>query len=167
MKIIDPRFLRYSRYYFLQAFLAAGTMLVILIFVDSLADAALVAALGGSVLIVFVHPNSHAAKPRSLVGGHFLAMLIGSLTALVLFAMPVQASLGNARVLFDLGLAGSLGLLILVMAITDTEHPPAAGTVLGVASQPLDFKTVVIIISAVLLLFALQWFLKPYLQDLT
>ena len=66
----------------------------------------------------------------------------------------------------DLSLAVSVGLLILVMAITDTEHPPAAGTVLGMATRPWELKTTAIIIGAVLLLAAIHYLLRSSLPDL-
>ena len=57
VEIIDPRFLRHSHIYLSQAFLAT---LTILLFVDSLADATLAAALGSSIVILFVHPSASA-----------------------------------------------------------------------------------------------------------
>ncbi len=57
VEVLDPRFFRYSHRYLLQSGLAALAMLAVLLFVDSLADAALVAGLGSSVLIVFLHPS--------------------------------------------------------------------------------------------------------------
>ena len=66
----------------------------------------------------------------------------------------------------DLSLAVSVGLLILGMAITDTEHPPAAGTVLGMATRPWDTQTFMIIIGAVLLLAVIQRLLRSHLRDL-
>ncbi len=89
VRIIDPQFSQHSHRYLLQASLAALGMLAILVFVDSLSDAALAAGLGASVVIVFVHPSSHPAQARSLIGGHGLAILLGSALSLVLFAAPV------------------------------------------------------------------------------
>ena len=66
----------------------------------------------------------------------------------------------------DLSLALSVGALILVMAVTDTEHPPAAGTVLGFSTRSWDPSTTAIIIAAVLLLALIKRLLSPYLRDL-
>ena len=57
VEIIYPRFRRHSHSYLRQAFLATLAMLAmlaILLVVDSLADAALAAALGSSIVILFV-----------------------------------------------------------------------------------------------------------------
>ena len=166
IRIIDPQFSRYSHRYIIQAGLAALGMLAILVFVDSLSDAALAAGLGSSVVIVFVHPSSHAAQPRSLMGGHGLAILLGSALSLVLFAAPVADFLLDAGLVRDFSLALSVGVLILVMAVTDTEHPPAAATILGFSTRSWDPSTMVLIIAAVLMLTLIKKVLSPYLRDL-
>ena len=101
----------------------------VLLFVDNLSQAALAAGLGSSVVILFLHPSRHSASPRALIGGHGLGLLLGSAFAVLLFASPVETFLEDLSPVRDLGLAISVGLLILGMAITGTEHPPAAGTV--------------------------------------
>ncbi len=165
VKVVDPRFARYSHSYLAQAGLAVVAMLVILLFVNSLSDAALAAGLGSSLVILFVHPSSNAAKPRSLIGGHGFGLLAG-VGALLIFLSPIGEFIEQTRVLFDLTLAVSVGVLILIMAITDTEHPPAAGTVLGVAMQPWDPIRVAVIIGAVMLLALIKWLLQTRLRDL-
>ena len=164
--IIDPKFSRHSRRYVFQAALGTLAILVVLLFVDSLSQAAIAAALGSSVIILFVHPSGQATSPRALMGGHGLGLLLGSAFAVLLFASPVETFLENLSPVRDLGLAISVGLLILGMAITDTEHPPAAGTVLGMATRPWDLQTFLIIIGAVLLLAAIQRLLRSHLRDL-
>ena len=66
----------------------------------------------------------------------------------------------------DLALATSVGLLIIVMAVTDTEHPPAAGNVLGMATRTWDPRITVIIVGAVLLLAVVKRILQRHLRDL-
>ena len=166
VRVVDPQFSQHSHRYLIQAGLAALGMLAILVFVDSLSDAALAAGLGSSVVIVFIHPSSHAAQARSLVGGHGLAILVGSALSLILFAAPVTDFLDDLGLLRDLSLALSVGILILIMAVTDTEHPPAAGTVLGFSTRGWDLSTTVIIIAAVVLLAVIKRLLTPYLRDL-
>ena len=163
---VDPQFSRHSHRYLFQAGLAAVGMFAVLLFVDSLSDAALAAGLGASVLIVFVHPSSHAAQPRCLIGRHALAILVGSAFSLILFAAPVASFLENLGPVRDLSLALSAGVLILVMAVTDTEHPLAAGTVLGMSTRNWEPSTTAIIITAVLLLAVIKRLMSPYLRDL-
>lgn len=165
VELIDKRFASNFRDYLVQSVLAACAMLVVLVFVDSLADAALAAGLGSSIVILFVHPSSPSAKVRSLVGGHSFALMIGA-CALFIFSSPISAYINDTRILFDVTLALSVGVLILVMAITDTEHPPAAGTLMGVALQPWDPTKVGIIVGAVIMLAIIKWMLRHYIKDL-
>ena len=81
-----------------------------------------------------------------------MALLLGSAFSVLLFAMPVETFLADLSAVRNLSLAVSVGLLILAMAITDTEHPPAAGTVLGMGTRPWELDTTGIIIGAVLML---------------
>ena len=166
VRVFDPQFSRHSHRYLIQAGLAAMGMLAILVFVDSLSDAALAAGLGSSVVIVFIHPSSHAAQARSVIGGRGLAILVGSALSLVLFAAPVADFLEEFSLVRDLSLALSVGVLILVMAVTNTEHPPAAGIVLGFSTREWDPSTMAIIIAAVLLLALIKKALNSYLRDL-
>ena len=170
--IVDPEFSRSRRHYLAQAGLATVAMLAVLLLTDSLSDAALAAGLASSVIILFMHPSSRAATPRALVGGHLLALGVGSGFSLLLFSangvpflegMAVIESVGLLRAL---PLAASVGILILMMAMTDTEHPPAAGTVLGIASQVWDPFTTAVIIGAVVLLVCIKVVLHRYLRDL-
>ena len=164
--LLDPQFHRSHKNYLIQVALATGAMFVILSLVDSLSDAALAAGLGSSVLIVFLNPSNRSASPRSLIGGHFLGALIGLGFSLLLFSTPLEDSLTSSTLLRGGILAASVGILMLVMSTTDTEHPPAAGTVLGIATKAWDPFIMSIIIGAVLLLAFIKFLLNRYLHDL-
>jgi CBS-domain-containing membrane protein len=164
--LIDPQFRRQPRHYFVQGGLATIGMFAVLLFVDSFSDAAVAAGLGASVFIIFVHPTSKSAAPRALLGGHFLALLVGSVFSLVLFAPLVSGILEGVGALRDLALAASVGAMIVLMAITDTEHPPAAGTVLGMSTRVFDPSIFAIIIGAVIVLAVIKRVLRRYLRDL-
>jgi len=60
----------------------------------------------------------------------------------------------------------SVGLSIFVMVITNTEHPPAAGTALGIVVQGWSYSTIVIILITISLLSMTKYLLKPWLKDL-
>ena len=164
--LLDPQFRRSHKNYIIQVALATAAMFVILLMVDSLSDAALAAGLGSSVLIVFLNPSNRSASPRSLIGGHFLGVLIGLGISLLLFSTPLEDSLTSSTLLRGGILAASVGILMLVMSTTDTEHPPAAGAVLGIATKAWDPFIMSIIIGAVLLLAFIKFLLNRYLHDL-
>ena len=88
------------------------------------------------------------------------------MTSELRFAGPIGAFLNGAAALRDLTLASSVGMVIIIMAVTDTEHPPAAGTVLGMSIRAWDPLTTLTIVGAVLLLACIKHLLQRYFRDL-
>ena len=163
----DPGFVSSPLRFVVQAGLATLVMLAILTFVDSLSTAAISAGLASSVVGVFIAPSNSTARIRSVVGGHGIALLLGSLFSVFLFLTPIETFLGNTEILRLLSLASAVGLSMLLMAMTNTEHPPAAGTALGMASREFDLLIFFSIIGAVALLAVMKLALRPQLRDLT
>jgi CBS-domain-containing membrane protein len=136
-------------------------------FVNSLSNAAIAAGLASSVVIIFVNPSNRTARIRSVVGGHGLALVLGSAFSLLLFFGPVVAFLDDLEMLRNLAYAAVVGLSVLLMAITNSEHPPAAATAIGMASREFDVAIFGSIIGAVLMLVVIKLALRPHLRDLT
>ncbi|MEG3639542.1 HPP family protein [Magnetococcus sp. PR-3] len=88
----------------------------------------LMAPFGASCVLLFALPNSPLAQPKNLIGGHFLAALVG-LTLVVL--------MGENS--WSMGLA--VGVAILLMQLTGTTHPPAGATPLVVMGMPHHLST--------------------------
>ena len=163
----DPGFARHPWAFASQAVLATVVMLVILAFVNSLSSAAIAAGLASSVVGIFIGPSNRTASVRSVVGGHALALALGSLFSVLLFLGPVEGFLDQRDLMQNVSLALAVGLAMLFMAFTNTEHPPAAGTALGMASREFEFPIFLSIIGAVALLAVMKLAIRPYLQDLT
>ena len=85
----------------------------------------------------------------------------------LLFAGPVESFLDDTATVRVLAFAVIVGLSILLMAITDTEHPPAAGIAIGMASREWEPEIFGGIIGAVLGLAAFKVLLRRHLHDLT
>ena len=163
----DPGFAGAPLRFVLQAGLATLAMLAILTFVDSLSTAAIAAGLASSVVGIFIAPSNPTARIRSVVGGHGVALILGSVFSVILFLGPIEAFLSGERIFLHFSLAVAVGLSVLLMAITNTEHPPAAGTALGMASREFDTLIFFSIIGAVALLGVIKLVLRPQLRDLT
>ena len=163
----DPGFARFPWAFAFQAALATAVMLAILTFVQSLSSAAIAAGLASSVVGIFIAPSNQTARIRSVVGGHGVALALGSLFSVMLLFDPVQSFLMDAEVLRNLSYAAAVGAAMLLMAITNSEHPPAAGTALGMASREFDILIFLSIIGAVALLAVMKLAMRPYLRDLT
>lgn len=170
VELYDVRFFRLAGKFLLQSLLAAVAMLAVLTLVDSIADAALAAGLASSVFIVSMTPGARRADLRHLIGGHLLGLFIGVLVALLLFhsLLPplVLGSDGVSNWWVNTIAALAVGVVILVMAVTDTDHPPAAATTLGFALRDLDWTLVGLFALAVLLLACLKVVMRRWLNDL-
>ena len=164
--LLDPKFRRHYRQYIFQALLATVAMALILLFVDSLSTAAIAAGLGSSVVGIFINPTGATARLRAVVGGHTMALLLGSVFSFILFAGSIEGFIADHSQFHALMMALSVGLLILVMAVTDTEHPPAAGIVIGMSSREWTPEVFGAILGALVLLGAIKLVLKRHLRDL-
>ncbi len=141
-------------------------MLVILSFVEILTRTAIVAALGASTFIVFAMPNSRTAGPRRLIGGHIAGILCG-LACYYLFNGGLLKDLSESYdIVIWFSYALSVVLSMFVMAITSTEHPPAASTALGIAAFGVSWQIVVFIIAFAVFLSLARRLLSPWLKDL-
>jgi CBS-domain-containing membrane protein len=60
----------------------------------------------------------------------------------------------------------AVGISIFIMAVTNTEHPPAAGISLGLVINPWSLVTIIFILCAIIWLAVIRKILKPYLMDL-
>jgi len=60
----------------------------------------------------------------------------------------------------------AVGLSIFIMAVTNTEHPPAAGIALGLLINKWDWMTIIFILFAISWLTGVRKILNPYLMDL-
>lgn len=70
----------------------------------------------------------------------------------------------NNQTLFVYALA--VGLSIFLMAITNTEHPPAAGTALGVVAHAWSYQIVVFILLCAVSLAIVRRLFSSHLRDL-
>ena len=166
LHLIDNSFLRSPKSFIIQSLLAVLILAVILYFVETLTHAAIVAALGSSAFVVFAMPQSVAAQPRRLIGGHIVGILSGTLCYFVFLVGPLGEIITGWEftTLFIYALA--VGFSIFLMAITNTEHPPAAGTALGIAAHTWSYQVVLFILLSVIILALIRAIMKSRLKDL-
>ena len=140
-KIFDRHLIFRYRHYLFQTGLATVALIIMLLVEDAVLNAAIVVAIASSTFIVFVVPNSVAATPRRVIGGHVVAVIVGAVGSGVLMIPALEAFAEQSRYLVDVVAALSVGLSILFMVATNTEHPPpAAGTALGLVIQGLGLQ---------------------------
>jgi CBS-domain-containing membrane protein len=164
--IIDKKVSKNLLRYLGQCFLATLTILAVLLFLDLLTETAIIASLGASAFIVFTMPRTYSSDPRRLIGGYIVGILIG-----ILFNQ--FSNLEQTKYLFfnettSLVVFGAIavGIAIFVMAITNTEHAPAAGIALGLVINQWTPKTILFILIAIIWMASVRKILKPYIIDL-
>jgi CBS-domain-containing membrane protein len=150
-------FREHWRNYFIQSLMAALVMFGIL-FVLSLKDVVVMASIGSTAFIVFTMPASITAKSRNVIGGHFVGALFGSLCALI----PHSESLSAIAVY-----SFAVGLAIFSMVVLDVEHPPAAGTALGISMTGISWSLGIALFISVCMLSSAHRLFRKNLRDLT
>ncbi|MFC2099261.1 HPP family protein [Candidatus Bipolaricaulota bacterium] len=163
MRIVDEKFRQQPLRFLAQSFLAFAAVAIIAVYLGALTNGAVVVALGASAFIVFATPEHDTAQPRRLLGGHAICIAIG-----LLCSIPFRLSL-LPKTSTSVGLiaAAAVGLAILAMTVTDTEHPPAAGNALAFAISSRGTDHVLFIVAAVACLGLVHRLLRKWLRDLT
>jgi SAM-dependent methyltransferase len=163
--LIDRHFRRRWQRYLLQAGLAAATLAAVVALEETLTNAAIVTAIASSAVIIFISPHSRMSSPRRVLGGHLIAILVGLVIGAIVHdwaGEPFASSLVT-----DVAAAVGVGVVMLLMAATDTEHPPAAGTVLGLVLAPNPLSNGLLVIAAALALTGVRTVFRPWLIDLS
>lgn len=166
MQIIDRGFVRAPKSYIIQSLLAVVAVAIILYFIEVLTHAAIVAALGASAFIVFAMPHSITARPRRLIGGHIIGIICGSLCYYAFLTGPLGQLSASWEFIPWCACALSVGLSIFLMATTNTEHPPASATALGIVAHGWSYQIVIFVLLCAISLAIIRRLLRGYLRDL-
>lgn len=167
MKILDEKFLKNTWRYLFQCAMATAAVLAVLLILNVVSEAAVIAALGASSFIAFTMPHANVSRPRYLVGGYVVAGVAGLLCWFV-SVHPWLEELGiPPDKMLVLSGGAAVGLAMFLMVVTDTEHPPAAGFALGLAvMEKFSVEVVLVAVGGVVLLSVIKRLLKPVLINL-
>jgi CBS-domain-containing membrane protein len=154
---IDREFRLYWKNYVIQSLLASGAIFIVIYFL-SLQNAVIIASVGATTFIVFAMPDSITAQTRNVIGGHVVGLFCG-----FLFSLIPHSSLLYSTLVYSL----TVGTAIFIMVVTDTEHPPAAGTALGVAMTGITLRVLIVVVISIIILSVIHRLLKRFLRDLT
>ena len=155
--------IRKMRQYLIQVGLATGALAITILAADLITGsitsrAVVVAAIASTAFILFVSPHSDTARLRHVGGGHFVAIVIA--LPFAFFASSVSG------VAFSLYIATAVGLSMLAMAATNTEHPPAAGTAFAIVAHGVSFTLILLVLIAIGVLMLTHSIFKKWMNDL-
>ena len=169
-RLVDRRIRRRWKNYLFQCGISTLALMMILLVVDVVFQAAIVVAIASTAFIIFVMPHSAASNPRRVVGGHVVGVIVGWCSTLVL-ALLGEDIASQSRIALNIIAAASVGVSIFIMVVTDTNHPPAAGTALGltIGEGSLGegtFLTILFILAGTVILSTVHRILRPKLINL-
>jgi CBS-domain-containing membrane protein len=164
VQTIDRKFLSHPKRYVFQTALATGTLAAVLVIGGALSNVAIITAIAASAFLVFIGPDQRLAQPRRVIGGHLTGCLAGLAGALALGLIHDHVS--GAAFVDEVIAAIAVGAGIIAMGMSDTEHPPAAGTVLGLVLGAHAIESAVVLMLAILMIHAARQLLRPWLVDL-
>ena len=164
-KIIDRKFRQNKLRYVFQCGLAGLCMLAVLLFLNVLEHTALLASLGSTAFVIFTVPHSYLSRPRPVIGGYLVAIAAGGPCHEMQVYGPLSTLTGPESSLIVFG-ALAVAAAIFLMALTNTEHAPAAGVALGLVLNTWDYATLSFIFGACLFFSLMRWVLKDRLMDL-
>lgn len=154
---IDREFRLYWKHYVLQSLLATASVFIVLYFL-SWQHAVIIASIGATTFIVFAMPDYITAQSRNVIGGHIVGLFCG-----FVFSLIPHSALWLSALVYSL----AVGTSIFIMVVTDTEHPPASGTALGVVMTGISLQVLIVVVMSIIILSVIHRLLKPYLKDLT
>lgn len=165
-RLIDRKFRRHWRNYIFQCALSTLALLLILLVVDVVLNAAIVVAIASSAFIVFVRPHGEASAPQRVLGGHIVAVIVGAAFSL-LYLLPGYGewALDNNFARDSMAVL-SVGLSTLIMVLTNTEHAPAAGTALGLVVEGWEPSAALFVLIGAFMLVVVHYMLRSRLTNL-
>ena len=161
-----PRLRGHRGVYLAQAAIAGVALFVVFAAEDALVNGAVLAAIASTAFVLMVTPHSVVATPRHAIGGHAVCALAGSLVAILLASGPGETLPDDVLLFPEFAAALAVGASIVLMGLTDTEHPPAAGTALGFAVVDFDTVLLLVLAASIAALVVAQQLLLPRLRDL-
>jgi len=152
----DNKFTYYKKYFFLQC--TAVTLTIgLIIYILTMQNAVIVASIGASAFIIFASPHGYYARPKKLIGGHLVGLLFGTIFSLInIHILPTEV----------ITTAFAVGCTFFLMVLIDVEHPPAAGTALGIVFIDVSLPLAIAIVASVCFISLIHHLLRPYMKDL-
>jgi len=154
---LDEKFRDNWKDYILQSAYAAFTVLFITLILK-LDHAVIIASIGATAFIVFSMPNNIASEPKRIIGGHTIGFIVGTCFSIFPFSDWLFFS--------GLWYALAVGISFFIMSVTDTEHPPAVGTALGMTIVGYSDTAAIGIFMGIIILALIHHYLRPYIRNL-
>ncbi len=161
-KNLKPR----MKNYLFQCGLAILSLIAILMVQSALFSEAIVVSVASAAFTIFVFPDSIASTPRRVIGGQIVAILAGAIFFAILHTPTLESAAETINLVPSVAAALAVGLSILIMVATNTEHPPAAGVALGIVIDPWQWSAIAFVLIGALALSIIRAVLRPKMINL-
>jgi len=165
-KFYDRRFHRHKFHYIGQCLLASLVLLGVMISLNAVSNAVVVASIGATAFIVFTMPHKTAARMKYVFGGYIIGLAIGT-AFYILSAIPVWHYIpgiaGHQGEVFG---ALAVGFTMFAMVMSNMEHAPAASLALGLVLDGSSPKIITVTLIAIGSMLLAKVILKRFLLNL-
>ena len=158
MRWMDSKYRQHRSNYILQSLMAMAVLFVLSMTIDVFLQTTVLASMGATLFLVFTMPHTKRSNARYLIGGYAVGFAVGQLCSMFFYS--------DLLYMESLIISLAVGLAILIMVITDTEHPPAAGVAMGTALNGTDLETVIVVFACLVFIITVKRLLRKYLIDL-
>jgi CBS-domain-containing membrane protein len=162
----ESRFAHYKYHYIAQCLMATMTVHYVLLFLNALSNAVVVASIGATAFVAFTSPHRRTSQPRYIMGGYAIGMVVSTLCYFLSVTGAIEHLPFFHRHAMEFFGAISVGLTMFVMLLMKLEHPPAAGLALGLVLREWSPHTLLVTTAAIGVIVLFQTVLKKYLIDL-
>lgn len=164
MQILDEKFRSHKSKYIIQSIMGGLAVAAALMLFDVVSHPVIIASFGASGFIAFTTPKQKMAQPRCLIGGYVIGIIVGGLAHYITVLHLQNYMVDKGLHIFASGIA--VAIAIFLMAITNTEHAPAAGIALGLVLNEWAPLITVKIMAGILVIVIIHKALKNWMIDL-
>lgn len=168
---INNKFDKLPRCFYFQAAVLGTIIFIVLVAMGKIANTAILGAVGvtslsSSAFIAFALPNSQSAHFKNIIVSYLIAIVVGISFYYIGLQLTIMQTFISYDTVYELCGGATVAVAMLLMMITNTEHPPAAGLALGLVLEAWSGLTLLIIVLASITIGLLSRYLQPWIRDL-
>ena len=165
-RLYDRRFSRQKFRYIGQCLLATAVLLGVIVSLNIVSHAVVVASIGATAFIIFTVPHKRDAGAKYVIGGCVIGIIVGTLC----YAMAEISWLHHIPIIDiyreEIFAALAVGVTMFAMIMFNMEHPPAASLSLGLVLNGASIRVVTVTLIAIIATMAVKTMLKRRLINL-
>jgi succinate-acetate transporter protein len=168
MGLINNSFKQYPLKFLLQSLLVSTLVFIGVALLAYSSHTVILSSIGASSIaasafICFMLADINSAKVRNILGSYIIAIIAGILCSFIaeqLFAVNFSQYSLIIHIIFS---TLAITIAVVLMLVINIEHPPALGLALGLVLDIWDLRTIICIITTIILMVAIKVLLRKKL----